>query len=404
VQGSDVGLLPLFFKVAFPIDKQYNTQRFIPQPFAVEYEELEEIMNRLNASNLFRKIAFFIPVLVFLGSALPAAAQNSEPPPVPVRAAEVMRKAVSERISLVGTVEPAMTSTVAAEISGLVIRFPVKEGDFVKKGALLVKLDETGILLRLKAAGALKEKIRVNLENVKKELERVQRLKKTDSIAEKRLDDADAAYRTLVSELAQTQAEIEHLEFEMRQKEIVAPFSGFVVKEHTQIGQWLQPGSAVVTLIDISRVRVSVDVPERYYVQFSPKSETFVTLKNLSDVPMPASVETMLSQGDPKSRTFPVKVGLENPNYRIKSGMEAVVIFSLPTKKEMLLVPKDAVVTAGYERLVYRIADGKVYPVSVDVLGYYDGNAAVSGDLKAGEKVVIRGNERLRPGQLVQVQ
>ncbi|MBW1778354.1 MAG: efflux RND transporter periplasmic adaptor subunit [Deltaproteobacteria bacterium] len=362
---------------------------------------------QLPSSQTRRKIVISFFVLFFLSGISRAGAQegalDSEPPPVPVRAAQVERKAVSERISLVGTVEAIRNSTVAAEVPGLVIRFPVTEGDFVKKGNLIVELDPTDTALRLKAAVAMKEKVKVNLENAAKELERVSRLKKTDSIAEKRYDAADAAYRALASELARTEAEIEHLEYEIHRKKVTAPFSGFVVKEHTQVGQWLSPGSPVVTLVDLSRVRVTVDVPERHFVQLNPQSDTFVTLKSLSDAPMPASIDVLLPQGDPASRTFPVKAGLANPEYRIKSGMEALVTFSLPTKKEMLLVPKDAVVTAGYERLVYRIANGKAYPVPVDILGYYDGNVAVSGNLEEGEEVVIRGNERLRPGQAVEV-
>ncbi len=359
------------------------------------------------SSRLFRLAFSFLAALsLFFGTSSQAqqAPQGQEPPPVPVRAAKVVRKAVSERVTLVGTVEPVLESTVAAEVPGLVLRFPVKEGDFVKKGETLVRLDATDLSLRLKAAVALKEKVRVNLENAGKELERLSRLKKADSIAEKRLDDADAAYRTLVHELAQTQAEIEHLEYEISRKEIAAPFSGFVVKEHTQVGQWLVPGGAVATLIDLSRVRITVPVPERHYVELSPKSEAFVTVKSLTETPVRASIEALLSRGDPNSRTFPVKVGLDNPGYRIKAGMEALVTFGLPSKKEMLLVPKDAVVTAGYDRLVYRVADGKAYPLSVEVLGYYDGNVAVTGDLREGETVVIRGNERLRPGQSVAVQ
>ena len=346
-------------------------------------------------------IVFFFPHTGVLAQDAP---RRFSPPPVPVRVAPVARKSVSERISLVGTTVPVLRSIVAAGIPGLVIRFPVKEGDFVKKGALLAKLRATGRRLRLKAAAASRKAARVKLENAAKALRRLRRLQKTKSIAEERLDDAETAYRMLVNELHQKDAEIELLEDEIRRKEIRAPFSGFVVKAHTQVGQWLPAGGPVVTLIDLSRVRVTVDVPERHYVRLNEKSETFVTLKSLSDSPIPASIEALLSQGDSDARTFPVKVLLDNPGYRIKSAMEAVVTFNLPVKKRMLLVPKDAVVTTGYDRRVYRVVNGKADPVPVRILGYYDGHVAVSGDLKEGQNVVIRGNERLRPGQAVRVQ
>jgi multidrug efflux pump subunit AcrA (membrane-fusion protein) len=72
-------------------------------------------------------------------------------------------------------------------------------------------------------------------------------------------------------------------------------------------------------------------------------------------------------------------------------------------RRKALLVSKDAVVAAGNQRMVYRVVSEQVLPVPVKVLGYYGNDAAIEGDLKPGQQVVIRGNERLRPGQTVQV-
>ena len=83
--------------------------------------------------------------------------------------------------------------------------------------------------------------------------------------------------------------------------------------------------------------------------------------------------------------------------------MEAVVTFTLATQKDALLVPKDAVVMAGSDRLVFAVVDGRVMPVMVNIIGYYDSEVAVKGNLKPDDLVVTRGNERLRPGQAVQV-
>ena len=84
--------------------------------------------------------------------------------------------------------------------------------------------------------------------------------------------------------------------------------------------------------------------------------------------------------------------------------MEAMVTFNLATQRKALLVPKDAVVTAGDNRLVFMVNDGKAMPVPVNIIGYYDGGVAVEGNLKSGDQLVVRGNERLRPGQPVIVQ
>jgi multidrug efflux pump subunit AcrA (membrane-fusion protein) len=144
---------------------------------------------------------FLIAVAIFLFSGSASLAEDKDkskgPPPVPVRVAIVEQKMVSDQISLVGTAEAIARSIVAAEVSGVVEHFPVKEGEFVKKGKLLVRLRSTDLKLRLKGAFAAREMIKANLQNAEKELNRARKLKETNSIAEKNFDLAFYAHRAL---------------------------------------------------------------------------------------------------------------------------------------------------------------------------------------------------------------
>jgi RND family efflux transporter MFP subunit len=330
--------------------------------------------------------------------------KGNGPPPSPVQVATVKTKTVSNQISLIGTTEAISESTVAAEISGLVEYFPIREGDFVKKGDLLANLKETELRLRLKGAIASKKRIEANLKNAEKELSRVTKLKETNSIAEKQYDNALYTYRALSQELLQNESEIELLNYQIKQQKVLAPFSGFVAKEHTQIGEWINKGGPVVTLLDLDTIQITVDVPERYSVMLLPQSNVQISIKSISRDTFSGKIYSVLPHGDPNSRTFPVRIHLANPDHIIKSGMEAMVTFNLATEQKALLVPKDAVVTAGDNRLVFIVNDGKATSVPVKITGYYDGDVAVEGNLKPGDHAVIRGNERLRPGQPVVVQ
>lgn len=363
-------------------------------------------MSRVMLTSRFTKY-LLIMVLVFLTSASNLVAGNEDksqgPPPTPVRVAVVKQKAVSNQISLIGTTEAVATSTVAAEVSGVVEYFPVKEGDFVKKGDLLVRLRSNELKIRLKGAVAAREMIRAKLELAEKEFKRYSRLKDADSIAARKYDEALYNHRALSQELLRSAADIERLEYEINQTKVVAPLSGFVAKEHTQIGEWIKVGGAVVDLVDLGKIQISVDVPERYAVMITPQREVKVRVKSISNDLQTGRIYAVLPQGDPESRTFPVKINLENPHFKIKSGMEAMVMFKLADPKNALLVPKDAVVTAGDKRLVFMVNDNKAIAVPVTIIGYYDGDVAVEGKLAPGNKVVIRGNERLQPGQPVSV-
>jgi len=83
--------------------------------------------------------------------------------------------------------------------------------------------------------------------------------------------------------------------------------------------------------------------------------------------------------------------------------MEVVVTFEVGEKRKALLIPKDAVVPSGAQKIVYTVDQGKAFPVTVEVVGYYNNSAVVKDGLTPGRQVVIRGNERLRPGQEVEV-
>jgi RND family efflux transporter MFP subunit len=344
-------------------------------------------------------------LFVLLPFSLSRGEEAEGPPPVPVQVAQVVQQTVSEQIALVGTTEPVARSEVAAEISGLVKEYPVREGDFVQKGKLLVRLRASDLKLRLKAARALKEKVRANLVFAEKELGRYEKLKDADSIEARKYDEALYQKESLEHELVRTQAEIELLEDDMSKTTVVAPFSGFVAREHTQVGEWLPAGGPreVVTLLDLGHVKITVDVPERYVVQLVAQSLVRVLVPSLSDQPFLGKISAILPEGDPNARTFPVHVTLENPDLKIRGGMEAKVTFNLGTSRDAVLVPKDAIVTAGANRLIYLVNHGVAQPMNVQVIGYYDGNVAVEGPLKPGDTVVIRGNERLRPGQPVKV-
>ena len=322
----------------------------------------------------------------------------------PVQVAAVETRAVAEQVSLVGTTEAIAESTIASEVAGVVEHFPVAEGDYVNKGDLLARLRTTYLQLRLKGARAARERTVANLKNAEKELTRVSRLREANSVAEKAYDDALYNHRALTQELLRNEVEIEQLQYEVDQARVAAPFSGFVAQEHTQVGEWMSAGGAVVTLIDLSSVRIIVDVPERFSVKIQPAGSAEVRIAALADQQLTGEITGILPQGNPAARTFPVRVKVANAGLKIKSGMEASVTFHLADRKKALLVPKDAIVTNGALRHVVTVVEGRAMPVGVKIYGYYGGSVAVEGKLQPGDQVVIRGNERLRPGQAVAIQ
>ena len=342
-----------------------------------------------------------VAMLMVVPSGVMADDTGQAPLSTPVRTALVREDLVSRQVSVIGTTEAYRRSTVAAEVAGRVERVHVREGGFVQKGTPLVSLSRTDTELRLKGAIAGQEALKARLVLAEKELERVRNLKTTNSVAAKQYDEAYFNAMSFTRELERNQAETERLDYELTRKTVLAPFDGFISREHTQVGQWISVGGSIVTLVDLSSILVRADLPEAQAVQIDTGNGAAVVIGSLSNRPVPASIEAVMPEGNPVSRTLPIHLKIPNPQYSIRSGMEAIATFELGRKVKAILVPKDAIVPAGAENLVYRIDQGKASAVPVVISGYYGNEAAVKGDLEPGQVVVVRGNERLRPGQPV---
>lgn len=337
-------------------------------------------------------------------SQIPSAqAQEKGPPATPVKVAEVTMMDIAPQVQLIGTARPKLTSVVASDIEGLVVEFKVSEGDFVKKGAILTRLEDSLLRISLKGAEANKADTEAQLRRARADLKRSTDLLATETIADKQYTDDLAEVQSLEARVRRLEAEIEHNKDSIAKKIIRAPFSGFVVKEHTEVGQWVDKGGPIVTLADLSTMDIVVDVPERYVPKLVLGASTSVRVDALNPEKYTGKIAAVIPVGDSASRTFPVKVYVDNPKNQIKGGMLCRVSLAIGEPNSVLAVPKDAVVNIGQNHLVYLVREGLAQPLSVQLGNASDSMIEIKGPIKPGTQVVIRGNERLRPGQPVQI-
>jgi len=325
------------------------------------------------------------------------------PPPAPVVVSPVLQEQVSESVVLVGTATPRVKSLFASEAEGLVEELYVDEGDFVRKGQVLARLRSSTLQIQLEAARAARKEAEERLLQAEDELERSMKLRQSNSIPQKKLSDDQFEARVWEQKVRQQELEIDRLEDLLSKKTIEAPFSGLVAKKHTEVGQWLERGGGILTLIDIGRIHVVVPVPERYVDKIRVGDRTSASVRALGNERHPGRIVSIIPEGDREARTFPVKVEIRNRDLRIKSGMLCHVAFSLGKPYMALLVPKDALVARDNQKFVFVYQNDIVKLIGLEVKGYHEGMAEVSGDLKPDSLVVIRGNERLRDGQKVVV-
>ena len=294
-------------------------------------------------------------------------------PPAIVVVSEVASGMVAPQAEFVGTVFFAEVSDVACEVDGKVETLNFEEGQRVKKGAELVSINSDLLLS--------------DLEKSALDFERAERLYKEGLIPE---DEYDAR-----------RFEKERLEILLSKKTIRSPFAGVIVKKHVERGEWLSPGSVVATIAADDIADIVVEVPERVLKFLSPGMEIGISAGGSE---LKGNIIAVIPRGDISTRTFPVKIRVANTTL-LAEGMEARVTLPEGEEVRVLIVHRDAVIKVMGNTVVYTVNDAKAVMVTVTVSGYKGMTAGIQGEgLEAGMKVVVKGNERLRPGQDVVIQ
>jgi len=325
-------------------------------------------------------------------------------PSAPVRVEKIVEQKVRPFVTLIGTAEPYKKSTVASETAGMVVEFAVRLGQRVRKGDVLARVEKSPLNLNLKEAAAALAEAQENYKNALSDLERNEELVKKKAISNRQYDDARFKANALNQKIAALQAHIEGIEYDLAKCSIKSPFAGFVVAEHTQVGQWLEKGGDVVTIVEIDPMLLTVPVPDRYvgYIKTGQVVDlSFEFLKG--EQGKRGEVRDVIPLGNEKARTFPVQLEVANPDFSILAGMSASVRFPVGNQTTVLLVNKDAVMTNGDQHHIFIVNDDKAHLIPVEKGEAHGGQVAIQGDVSAGQRVVVEGNERLQPGQPVEI-
>ncbi|MDE0031924.1 MAG: efflux RND transporter periplasmic adaptor subunit [Deltaproteobacteria bacterium] len=386
-----------------------------------------------------------------------ASAQRWGPRPVAVKTAPVQSKAIPQEVSFIGTIEPNVATTVASVVAGRVSAADFREGDAVTAGKTVLLQVDRGrreIALRERAAAVARakkqwEKVREGsrseevaqrlaaakeqealLERARRDFERAKRLygdqlvslaalQKAESdylAAREKYGSARAALKLTRSgaraeDIAMAEAEHEEararmdaVSYEIEKSTLLAPISGFIVRKHVDVGDWVNAGEPVADLVDLDPVYAAGPVGERKIALLRRGQPATVALDAFPGKTFSGEVAYIVPQADTRSRSFPVKIRLSNAQGRLKAGMLARVAVIVSSGKPSVLVPKDAVVRRGPDEMVFVVSDGQAKAVKVSTgRGYRTLLEIADGDLEPGQQVVTLGNEVLRDGAMVQL-
>ena len=235
---------------------------------------------------------------------------------------------------------------------------------------------------------------------------------------------AELTYRNLnaTKELRQKQAKLNvettkqelsrlkdlHLKYTVR-----APFNGFVTQKMTEVGEWVMRGQAIVEIVQIDPIEMVINVPQEHLNRLQqslgePSSDLTAQIEFEGiETKFKGIVKRVVAQADLLSRTFPVRVELPNPKtdegHLLQPGMLGKASLEIGARQEMLVVKKDALVLGGRQPLVFKLIEQgdstTAVPVVVRTGVSIDDWIQITGEVTSNDRIVLLGNERLRPGQ-----
>ncbi len=291
---------------------------------------------------------------------------------------------LQEKAGLVGTIAANESATLRSEISGTVRDISFEEGQEVKKGQVLAKIDTREIeaqLAEARARFALAEKV----------LNRNRGLFADAAVSRVELEEAEA-------QEAQLRASIALLEVRLAKSEIRAPFDGFANGRTVSVGDFLTPETVLTTVDDLSRLKVEIEVPERYLPKLQPGGAFTLTTATLQEGEMTGEVYFISSRIDAETRATQVKGYIIDPPRFVKPGMFANISLVLETVENALVVPETAIMGSKrgsavvYPKATEKGTIAEFVPVKTGlrVPGLVQ-ITPVMGNLKEGDEIVSAG-------------
>lgn len=308
---------------------------------------------------------------------------------VPVEVGKVELMTVNEEVEALGTLAADESVVIAPEIAGRVVALGFKEGDRVKKGQELVKLDTAILDAELK-------QLQADLGLARDTFERNRSLSQRGVGTQVALDEATA-------KLASTEARVQLAQAKLAQSTIRAPFDGVVGLRSVSVGDFVSVGKTLVTLTNIDPIKVDFRVPEIFLSRVKVGQSISIKVDALSGREFEGRIFAIDPVVDINGRAIRLRASVPNADLALKPGLFARIVIQVDQRDNAMVVPETAVMPDGVGKMVYVVENGKAKRVPVEIGKRLPGKVEIVKGLTSGMQIVTAGQMRLRDGATVAI-
>lgn len=301
--------------------------------------------------------------------------------PIVVETAFAESIALDQVLESIGTLNAYQSLVIKAEVSGKIDGIHFSDGSFVRKDGLLVSLDSS-------TQRVLLEQAQAEVVFCRKKYHRLADLAARKFISENNKDQAWSELRVAEGKLSLAKVNLEKML-------VHAPFSGILGFKNISVGMYVEPGRDLIVLQDISRVKVDLPFPERYFGQLRVGQEISLRFDAYPQKNFSATVRAIDVEIDQGSRSFWIRSILKNPNGLLRAGMLAKANVRIARDPDTVVVPEESLITTNGDSFsLYRVQDSFATRVNVQVGMRKDGKVEIVSGLKTGEQVITAGQAK----------
>ena len=350
---------------------------------------------------LHRTAAILVAALLSAFVAAPAIGQSGGdskgPPPAPVVVAVAESRMLAPVTWYPGTVISRNRARVAAEVPGRLV-WVADVGAVIAEGEVVARLDDALLRQSLAEDEAVVSREQARLTFLDAQVKRLEKLVTQNTATRSRLDEAVAERDVARSELRAARARAALTGERLERTQIKAPFGGIVTERQRQSGEWAESGDTVVQIVDVESLEVQLWIPVAALAFVREDSE--LTLESNPNKTM-GTVRAIVPVGDNRSRLYELRLGIDGQSWPV--GQDVKVAIPTATARAVIAIPRDALVLRRDGAAVYRVGENDLADRVAVTPGIAQGDLIEVDGIVAGDRVVIRGGERLRPGQPVSV-
>ena len=315
----------------------------------------------------------------------------------------VRTSALSSGPSITGSIQPERRADLRAEIQSVVLQVPKENGDVVRRGDLLVRLDDTAIRDGLASAEAASRAANLAFDQATRQLERMKTLRSSGMTSAQALDDAEGRRNAAQSELEAAKARVVLARQQMQRTEVRAPFDGVVSDKKVSAGDTAQPGKELLKVIDPASMRFEALISAEHVGEVKPGQAVHFRVNGYGDQEFQGKVRRVNPAANATTRQVEVLVDLVGDKQPKLAGLYAEGQLETQTRASLVL-PSSAVVRDGDKSLAWRVKDSKLQRVTLAVAerDARTGDYVLKEGLAEGDQVIRHPSTMLKEGQTVQ--